>query len=198
MMRGGGPPFVNKRCGLPLTLPLHAKKLCPDLSLSRRFGHRVLVWKTGKKPSRFCRSTSAAGVGYALRYREMPVDKKIKKSGHGRDGHVRFFAGSIPSAEALPRYGVSSAPATTKRCRGTGKDSFSRPDERTYCRLAAGAHPCMGLLEKRRPGRAIGPQGATGYRPSGRMPRRGGGSVATQETPAPAAGAMAPCLTLFL
>ena len=46
-----------------------------------------------------------------------------------------FFAGSIPSAEALPRYGVSSAPATTKRCRGTGKDSFSGPAERTCCRF---------------------------------------------------------------
>lgn len=46
-----------------------------------------------------------------------------------------FFAGSIPSAEALPRHGVSSAPATTKRCRGTGKDSFSGPAERTCCRF---------------------------------------------------------------
>ena len=86
---------MNKRCGLPLALPLHAKKLCPNLPFSRRFGHRVLVWKTGKKPSRFCRSTSAAGVGYALRYREIPPDRKIRKSGHGRDGHVRFF---LPAA----------------------------------------------------------------------------------------------------
>ena len=70
---------MNKRCGLPLALPLHAKKLCPDLSFSRRFGHRVLLWKTGKKPSRFCRSTSAAGVGYALRYREIPADRKIRR-----------------------------------------------------------------------------------------------------------------------
>ena len=135
MMRGGGPPFVGKRCGLPLALPLHAKKLCPDLPLSRRFGHRVLVWKTGKKPSRFCRSTSAAGVGYALRYREIPADKRYGKADMAVMVMSAFFAGSIPSAEALPRYGVSSAPATTKRCRGTGKDSFPGPAERTCCRF---------------------------------------------------------------
>ena len=97
---------MDKRCGLPLALPLHAKKLCLDLPLSRRFGHRVLVWKTGKKPSRFCRSTSAAGVGYALRYREIPADKKIRKSGHGRDGHVRFFC---------RQHSVSGSSAATRR-----------------------------------------------------------------------------------
>ena len=35
-MRGGGPPFVNKRCGLPLALPLHAKKLYRGLSSAGR------------------------------------------------------------------------------------------------------------------------------------------------------------------
>ena len=181
---------MDKRCGPPLALPLHAKKLCPDLPFSRRFGHRVLLWKTGKKPSRFCRSTSAAGVGYALRYREIPQTGRYGKADMAVMVMSAFFAGSIPSAEALPRHGVSSAPATTKRCRGTGKDSFSGPAERTCCRFQPEPSLAWAFWGK-------GDQGEPSAR---RVPpdRRGGGSVAAQETPVPAAGTMAPCLTLFL
>lgn len=146
-----------------------------------------------------CRSTGAMGLRAA---RAVGAGRSPQTARYGKADMAvmvmsAFFAGSIPSAEALPRYGVSSAPATTKRCRGTGKDSF--PGRLKGHAAAFSRSPsCMGLLGKRRTGSAIGPQGAAGYRPSGRMPRRGGGSVATQEAPAPAAGTMAPCLTLFL
>ena len=49
-MRGGGPPFVNKRCGLPLALPLHAKKLYQGLPLPG-----------GEKEAQACR----AGGGFS-------------------------------------------------------------------------------------------------------------------------------------
>ena len=64
MMRGGGPPFVDKRCGLPLALPLLAKKLCPGLSLSRWFGHRVLACTAGKM-RRMLPGISAVANAYA-------------------------------------------------------------------------------------------------------------------------------------
>ena len=63
MVRGGGPPFVDKRCGLPLALPLHAKKLCPGLSFMLQA--RAIFWgmESGKKRGISCRSTGATGAG---------------------------------------------------------------------------------------------------------------------------------------
>ena len=189
---------MDKRCGLPLALPLHAKKLCPNLPFSRRFGHRVLVWKTGKKPSRFCRSTSAAGVGYALRYREIPPDRKIRKSGHGRDGHVRFFLPAAFRQRKLCR-DTACLPRLQRRSAAGALGRTPFPDRLKGHAAAFSRSPALrGPFGEKETRESHRPAGATGYRPSGCMPRRGGGSVAAQETPAPAAGTMAPCLTLFL
>ena len=73
--RGGGPPFVNKRCGLPLELPLHAKKLCPGLSHAAGPGI-VSGMGNGKKRGLSCRSTGATGAGISRRCRENPRRRK--------------------------------------------------------------------------------------------------------------------------
>ena len=186
---------MNKRCGLPLALPLHAKKLCPGLSHAAGPGI-VSGMGNGKKRGLSCRSTGAMGAGISRRCREIPADGKRQKSGHDPDGHVRFFDGSIASAEGPPR--TAGLPRLQRRdaAGGTGR-AFSGPSARA-CAAFSGRHPCMGLfLEK---------EDREGHRPAGshRIPalrphpsRRRGGAVAARETPGTGSGATPPCPAIF-
>ena len=197
MMRGGGPPFVDKRCGLPLALPLLAKKLCPGLSFMLQT--RAIFWgmESGKNTAYPAGPPARRAQAYALRCRAIPADRKKQKSGHGRDGHVRFFLMAASrqrkdnrSPAGLPRLQNDDALPGAQ-----GRSPFPGRLKR-HAAAPAGAHPCMSRFRKRWTGRAIG---------SHRIPASGlthhdeeeEGSVARRRLRVSATGAMAPCLTVL-
>ncbi len=186
---------MNKRCGLPLALPLLAKKLCPGLSFILQTRAILGAWKTGKTRHilpvhrRDGRRHMPSGAG------QSPQIEKNRKA----DMAVMVMSAFLMAASRQRKDNRSPAglPRLQRRraAGGTRKESFSGPLER-HAAAPAGAHPCMSRFRKRWTGRAIG---------SHRIPTSGltrhdeeeEGSVARRRLRVSATGAMAPCLTVL-
>ena len=194
-MRGGGPPFVDKRCGLPLALPSSPKNFARACPSCCRPGQYFGVWKAGKTRHilpvhrRDGRRHMPSGAG------QSPQIEKNRKADMTMMVMSAFFDGSLSSAKGQPQSGGPSAPATTTRCRGTRKASFSGPAEKA-CRRSSRSPSLHEPFPKKvdREGHREPPIPASGLT---RHDEEEEGSVARRRLRVSATGAMAPCLTVL-
>lgn len=113
--------------------PKNFARACPSCC---RPGQYFGVWKAGKTRHilpvhrRDGRRHMPSGAG------QSPQIEKNRKADMTMMVMSAFFDGSLSSAKGQPQSGGPSAPATTTRCRGTRKASFSGPAEKA-CRRSS-------------------------------------------------------------